>query len=82
MDWELKETEEDIYKAKHKCICDQFHNISHLDLETSSNEDTIDLKNDKTKYYQQLQQDVDNLEYEVQSFLDSLKSQKSRIINT
>ncbi|OAD55685.1 WD repeat-containing protein 67, partial [Eufriesea mexicana] len=65
-------------KIEHKHICDQFDDILHLDLDTPSDEDTIHSKNNKTKYHQ-LQQDVNNLEFEVQGFLNSLRSQKSKV---
>ncbi|XP_076234741.1 TBC1 domain family member 31 [Calliopsis andreniformis] len=62
-------------------ICERFYTIPRLDLDASI-DDISDTKDNKTKLYQQLQQDVDKLEYEVQSFLNSLRSQKSRAETT
>ncbi|XP_033336407.2 TBC1 domain family member 31 [Megalopta genalis] len=61
----------------------QYNNIPKLDIATiSSDEDILDSRNNKSKRYEQLQQDVDKLEYEVYSLLNSLRSQKSRMGNT
>lgn len=60
------------------CLCDHLNNVPDLDLDTADDED----KEDKAKHYEQLQQNVDKLEYEVQSLLNSLRSQKSRVKST
>ena len=60
------------------CLCDHLNDVPDLYLDTADDED----KEDKAKHYEQLQQNVDKLEYEVQSFLNSLRSQKSRVKNT
>nr|XP_034191470.1 TBC1 domain family member 31-like [Osmia lignaria]XP_034195275.1 TBC1 domain family member 31-like [Osmia lignaria]XP_034195284.1 TBC1 domain family member 31-like [Osmia lignaria] len=60
------------------CLCDHLNDVPDLDLDTADDED----KEDKAKHYEQLQQNVDKLEYEVQSFLNSLRSQKSRVKST
>ncbi|KAK1124367.1 hypothetical protein K0M31_006734 [Melipona bicolor] len=80
-DWEVRTAEPEPAKTcnvSRERICDQFHDILHLDLGITSDKDILDLKNKKTK---RLQKDIDDLEYEVQSFLNSLRSQKSKIIN-
>lgn len=83
--WEMRTTEQgpaETYKVSCECICDQFHDTLHLNLDTTSDKDIVCSKNGKTKRYFQLQEDVNKLEYEVQSFLSSLRSQKSRVVNS
>ncbi|XP_033366060.1 TBC1 domain family member 31 isoform X2 [Bombus vosnesenskii] len=82
--WEIRTEQRptETYKASCECICDQFHGTLHLNLDTTSDKDIVCSKNGKTKRYFQLQEDVNKLEYEVQSFLSSLRSQKSRVVNS
>lgn len=83
--WEIRTTEQgsaETYKVSCESICDQFHDTLHLNLDSTSDKDIVCSKNGKTKRYFQLQEDVDKLEYEVQSFLSSLRSQKSRVVNS
>ncbi|CAL7945564.1 unnamed protein product [Xylocopa violacea] len=77
LNWKLAETEKqsETRKMRLGSIYDHFQDNLQLDLNIC-NEDTEDLEDDKTKRYEQLQQDVDKLEYEVQNLLDSLRSQK------
>lgn len=81
--WEIRTEQRptETYKVNCECICDQFHGTLHLNSDTTSDKDIVCSKNGKTKRYFQLQEDVNKLEYEVQSFLSSLRSQKSRVVN-
>lgn len=63
-------------------ICERFHIVPRLDLDVPRDENIVDLEDDKTKQYEQLQRDVDKLEYEVYSLLNSLRSQESRVEST
>nr|XP_031829585.1 TBC1 domain family member 31 [Nomia melanderi]XP_031829586.1 TBC1 domain family member 31 [Nomia melanderi]XP_031829587.1 TBC1 domain family member 31 [Nomia melanderi] len=49
------------------------YNIPTLDIGISSDDDVLDSRS-KSKHYEQLQQDIDKLEYEVHSLLNSLRS--------
>ncbi|XP_054008028.1 TBC1 domain family member 31 [Hylaeus anthracinus] len=71
MDWRFITTPN---KPKTQKTCE------HIDV--SSEEDNVDYITVKSKNYEQMQRDVDKLEYEVQSLLNSLRSQKSRAENT
>ncbi|XP_017888130.1 TBC1 domain family member 31 [Ceratina calcarata] len=75
--WELRATEDELgeHEVDPECVCmsDRFHDVPHLNL-YASDEDVLDLNEDRTKL---LQRNVDTLEYEVQSLLNSLRPRKS-----
>ncbi|XP_076751220.1 TBC1 domain family member 31 isoform X2 [Xylocopa sonorina] len=77
LNWKLTATKEqsETREIRLESVRDHFHDNLQLNLDICD-EDIEDLKDDKTTRYEQLQQDVDKLEYEVQNLLDSLRSQK------
>lgn len=79
VNWGLTEREEDElgkHEIDSECVCTsgRFYGVPQLNLSTSD-EDVLDFDEDRTKW---LQRNVDTLEYEVQSLLNSLRSQKTR----
>ncbi|XP_076633299.1 TBC1 domain family member 31 isoform X1 [Colletes latitarsis] len=78
IDWKFRTTD----TAKTLETCKHICNLPELDINVSNDEDVVDYRNNKSKHYEKLQRDVDELEYEVQSLLNSLRSQKSRAENT
>ncbi|XP_076292721.1 TBC1 domain family member 31 [Lasioglossum baleicum] len=59
------------------------YNIPELEIAAvSSDECVLDSSSNKSKHHERLQQDVENLEYEVYSLLNSLRSQKSKLEDT
>ncbi|KZC11755.1 WD repeat-containing protein 67 [Dufourea novaeangliae] len=73
VDWRLGRA------TTHKPEMQHVHDIPEVNIDDSSDEDILDSRNDKSKHYKQLQQNVDKLEYEVHSLLNSIRSQKSRV---
>lgn len=68
-----------------KSYCHLYQNIDNLEKIQECNKCKIkddrisNFEDSKTKNYEKLQQDVIKLEYEVQSFLDSLRSCRSEV---
>lgn len=70
-----------------KSYCHLCNNIDNLHLEKIqecnkckiTDDNLSNFENNKPKNYEKLQQDVTKLEYEVQSFLDSLRSRRSEV---
>ena len=84
MDWRLGTAPAHQAETEEMCdrICERFHIVPRLDLDVPRDENIVDNEDDKTKQYEQLQRDVDKLEYEVYSLLNSLRSQESRAEST
>ncbi|KOC68617.1 WD repeat-containing protein 67 [Habropoda laboriosa] len=83
VNWKLKATEQqsETLQSRRECVSDEFYDVPNLNLDITSDEDIVGSKDDETKHYDQLRQDVDKLEYEVQNLLTSLRSEKSRIVS-
>ncbi|CAK9801546.1 TBC1 domain family member 31 [Anthophora plagiata] len=84
VNWKLKATEQqsESQRSRRERVSNEFHDVPNLDLYITSDEGIVDSRNNKTTHYEQLQRDVNKLEYEVQSLLTSLRSEKSKVVTT